>query len=403
MIQEFSPAAIYTALYQTANAYPTLTKIEIVGHSLCGLPLVALFCGKNPDKGPYLLLTGAHHGSEAITAGLLAAFANAYCRALAEDQTVAGLSLSLLAGRRTLVILPLVNPDGCTLANCGHLPAFAGNQAPAAGAQAGETVPLSHEALVSLNNGSSDFTHWQANARGVDLNHNYDAGFEAYRTLPRAVLRPGPTRFPGDHPESEPESAAVAALARRLMAWQSMPAGAARGTDAGAGAPTIAPAPPETGAAETAGAGAENTGAASAKNTTTAGAAACGAGAKATTESAVACGAGAKTANTGAASAGGLVAALAFHTQGEVIYYHASRKTRPGALRLAALTGYTPIGSWEENDPAGYGGFSDWLSLCGVPAFTLECGRGQNPLPFAILPSLYASLCPALLHLPLLF
>ncbi len=364
MIQEFSPTAIYTALYKTASAYPSLAKIEIVGQSLCGLPLLALFCGKNPDKGPYLLLTGAHHGSEAITAGLLSAFASAYCRAIAEDQPVAGVSLSLLAARRTLVILPLVNPDGCALASSGRLPAFAGKNAAegaegAAGEKAEKALPLSQETLVSLNGDSSDFTHWQANARGVDLNHNYDAGFEAYRTLPGAVLRPGPTRFAGDCPESEPESAALAALARRLMAWQPAPPGAARGTDANT------PAPPPAGT-ETAGTGASGAGG-------------------------------------GITNAGGLVAALAFHTQGEVIYYHASRKTRPGALRLAALTGYTPIGSWEASDPAGYGGFSDWLSLCGVPAFTLECGRGQNPLPFSLLPSLYAALCPALLYLPLLF
>ena len=52
-----------------------------------------------------------------------------------------------------------------------------------------------------------DFTHWQANARGVDLNHNYDAGFLEYKQIEaeQGILGGGPTRYSGECPESEPE------------------------------------------------------------------------------------------------------------------------------------------------------------------------------------------------------
>ena len=47
-----------------------------------------------------------------------------------------------------------------------------------------------------MNGGSEDFTRWQANVRGVDLNHNYDAGFDAYKQLEPSlgITGGGPTR-----------------------------------------------------------------------------------------------------------------------------------------------------------------------------------------------------------------
>ena len=73
----------------------------------------------------------------------------------------------------------------------------------------------------------------------------------------------------------------------------------------------------------------------------------------------------------------------AFHTQGEVIYYRSGGKSLPGgyeaALKVAKLTGYRLA---DASGPAAYGGLTDWcLTQCGIPALTLECGRGENPLP----------------------
>ena len=36
---------------------------------------------------------------------------------------------------------------------------------------------------LKYNQQSDDFSHWQANARGVDLNHNYDSGFYEYKKI----------------------------------------------------------------------------------------------------------------------------------------------------------------------------------------------------------------------------
>ena len=73
------------------------------------------------------------------------------------------------------------------------------------------------ERLLLLN-GGFDFTHWQANARGVDLNHNYEAGWAEAKMLEReaGIFGGGPTRYGGEFPESEPESAALCAFVRSV-------------------------------------------------------------------------------------------------------------------------------------------------------------------------------------------
>ena len=64
-------------------------------------------------------------------------------------------------------------------------------------------------------NGGEDFSDWQANARGVDLNHNYAFRFFEYKKIEADEnILPGKTRFSGEYPESEPEVRALANLVR---------------------------------------------------------------------------------------------------------------------------------------------------------------------------------------------
>lgn len=75
--------------------------------------------------------------------------------------------------------------------------------------------------------------------------------------------------------------------------------------------------------------------------------------------------------------------ALALHTQGEVIYWQYKGAAPPGAealaMKLAAASGYALDTVPPESANAGY---KDWvIDALGVPAFTVECGLGENPLP----------------------
>ena len=58
---------------------------------------------------------------------------------------------------------------------------------------------------------------WQANARGVDLNHNYDYRFSEYKRIEEERdISAGPTLYSGEYPESEPETRCVANLVRTV-------------------------------------------------------------------------------------------------------------------------------------------------------------------------------------------
>ena len=65
---------------------------------------------------------------------------------------------------------------------------------------------------------SSDRSRWQANYRGVDLNHNYDAGFEIVKKLveENGIREPNYTKYGGEFPFSEPETAAIRDLCKKI-------------------------------------------------------------------------------------------------------------------------------------------------------------------------------------------
>ena len=83
---------------------------------------------------------------------------------------------------------------------------------------------------------------------------------------------------------------------------------------------------------------------------------------------------------------------LAYHSQGEVIYWRYLDFEPPGARelgeRFAALSGYaleeTPYAS-------GFAGYKDWfIQDYDRPGYTIEVGRGVNPLPITDFDAIYA-------------
>lgn len=280
-----TPARAGTLCRRLAEAYPFLSY-RCLGHSLLGREISLMLLGRGKSK---VLYVGAHHGSEWLTAGLLLRFAEELCIAVSGAQKIFGIHIPYLLENRMLCIVPMLNPDGVAIAQ-------------------GEIAEgdLLAERRLHMNP-SGDFTHWQANARGVDLNHNYDAGFAAYKKIEAesGITGGAPTRYSGEYPESEPETAALCGFIRTA-------------------APRLL---------------------------------------------------------------------LTLHTQGEEIYYAAPARvpgSRPIAMRLAALSGYRVA---EADGAAAYGGLSDWAAASlGIPSFTLECGRGENPLPGSDMPLIYAEL-----------
>ena len=93
---------------------------------------------------------------------------------------------------RRIYIVPMLNPDGVDYRLNG----------------VDSENPIKDRVIAY--NGGENFENWQANGRGVDLNHNYDAYFEEYKNLERERgIMAGKTKYSGEYPESEPEVSAL--------------------------------------------------------------------------------------------------------------------------------------------------------------------------------------------------
>lgn len=179
---------------QLAQVYP-FTAVHVIGLSVMGKPLIALRCG-NGSK--LIHINGAFHGNEWITSALLMRFMNELCAAYAGAGSMEERQIEHLCNEVTIWAVPMVNPDGAELAQCGVHPQH----------------PLYNE-LLQWNEGSQNFAGWKANIRGVDLNDQFPA-FWQEECERRGVTQPSPQDYPGPYPLSEPEAAAIALLTDRI-------------------------------------------------------------------------------------------------------------------------------------------------------------------------------------------
>lgn len=82
---------------------------------------------------------------------------------------------------------------------------------------------------------------------------------------------------------------------------------------------------------------------------------------------------------------------IAYHTQGEVIYWQfqdlAPAESLPIANRFANINGYSVEPGTGE---AAYAGYKDWfIQDFGRPGYTIEVGKGVNPVPLSQFPTVY--------------
>lgn len=265
--------------------YPFL-ETGSIGNSVLGRNLYYIKLGNGPNKVFY---NGAHHALEWITSPLLMKFVENFLIAYVEGKNIKEYNINDIWNQSSIYIVPMVNPDGVDLVINGL----------------SRNNPY-YENLIIWNDGSLDFSNtWQANIKGVDLNHNYDALWEKYRDIAAQLGydSPGPTRYPGISPESEPESKAVADFTRnnnfRLV--------------------------------------------------------------------------------------------LAYHSQGEVIYWNFEGLAPPEAKNIGELfskvSGY---GLENTYGIASYAGYKDWFIQEYIrPGYTVEVGKGKNPLPITQFDKIY--------------
>ncbi len=174
----------------------SFVKKSTIGRSCGGRDINALKIGSSSQ---YCLIAAAFHGSERITSTVLLMFIEELCRAIKEEDSIAGLTMPRAMRGRGVIFVPCVNPDGCDISLLG---------ASACGSLAATVSRLCRK----------NFEHWNANLRGVDLNHNFDADWQNLREKEKrmGIFGPAPTRFGGFRPESEPETLALTELCRKI-------------------------------------------------------------------------------------------------------------------------------------------------------------------------------------------
>lgn len=283
--KEYMYSELKEELYNISGKY-RFVRVESAGKSVLGKELLYLTIGSGKEA---VLMCGAFHGSERLTATLLLTFAKHLCETLTGDGCISGIRARRAFYDRKLVILPMVNPDGCDIVgegsvNCGKF----------------------RDSVNLLSAG--DFTHWNANVRGVDINHNFDAGWSTLHSLEQKanIYGPAPTRYGGPHPASEPETAALINLCAKMRFCH----------------------------------------------------------------------------------------VAAFHSQGEVIYWSYGNHTPPKCRRMASILSVSSGYALEEPTAmASHGGFKDWfIEKYRQPGFTVEIGRGANPLPASQMDEIYPRL-----------
>ncbi|MBS4216430.1 M14 family metallopeptidase [Neobacillus rhizophilus] len=173
------------------SVYPFM-EVNAIGKSVLGNELSELRMGKGSKRIHY---NASFHANEWITTAVLMTFLNDYLLSLTNQNPIRGLEMSRLYQQTSLSVVPMVNPDGVNLVLHGP-----------------PENPEWKNRVVEFNKGSTDFTGWKANIRGIDLNDQFPARWELERARNPKV--PGPRDYGGEKLLSEPEAIAMADLTR---------------------------------------------------------------------------------------------------------------------------------------------------------------------------------------------
>ncbi|TSB46873.1 M14 family metallopeptidase [Alkalicoccobacillus porphyridii] len=170
-------------------------KASVIGFSVLGQPLYAWVIGTGKKT---CLYSGGWHANEWHTSKFLSRFMMSYVEKQQAKEQWYGFDLTELFKRVQLHVIPMVNPDGIELVLQGLY----------------EGHPYEHQ-VKDINQGITRFNHWSANIRGVDLNHQWPAGWA--QEAKGSPHQPWPRHYGGPHPLSEPEAMAVYEYTKQIQ------------------------------------------------------------------------------------------------------------------------------------------------------------------------------------------
>lgn len=187
----FTYAHSKALLAQMQNAYP-FAQFSVFGRTVTKRGIFALTLGEGADN---ILFLAGLQGEDTAAPLLLYRFFARLCAAYSADKSVCSVQIRRSLQGRKITVVPCVNPDAFEIRRYGAL--GAGNYA----------------GLVSRAAGDA-FLNWRANARGVNIAHNFDFHHRPV-LLANAADRPSPFAYGGPAPESEAETCALVRLCLR--------------------------------------------------------------------------------------------------------------------------------------------------------------------------------------------
>lgn len=191
-----NPNQVYTYeqmeadIVRLADTYPELVSYKVIGKSEYGRDIYAISLGKGEST---VFINGSHHAREWMTTTLNMYMIDQYAIAYRNGSKINNYNARNILNKTTIWFVPMVNPDGVTLQQYG-LKAFP------------ESI---HQELLKMNDGSRDFKRWKANAKGVDLNRQYNANWANIKSNPG---KPYYENYKGSQPHSAAEVKAVLKL-----------------------------------------------------------------------------------------------------------------------------------------------------------------------------------------------
>lgn len=266
------------------NCKFTKYTVSFIGRSLLEKPIYSASIGNLTNP---IVFVGGVHAQEWLTCKLLVYFLERICNHLDMVENLIGANPKNLDFLNNGVIfIPMLNPDGVEIALKGAN-------------SAGEFSSVVKTAM------KKDSRSWQANARGVDLNHNFDAGFDKLKIIEinSGITSPSPRQYGGEFANSEPETKAIVNFLNKINPR----------------------------------------------------------------------------------------AVFAFHSQGEEIFYEYGDNTPTISYFVVEL--YRKLSGYRlaKNDSLySHGGLKDYcIEKLKIPSFTIEIGKGENPLPLEDLLPIY--------------
>lgn len=179
-------------LKKLKKKYPDLVDYQVIGKSEYGRNIYAVSLGKGDST---VFINGSHHAREWMTTTVNMNMIDKYAYAYTKGNKINGYNVKTILNNTTIWFIPMVNPDGVILQQSGlkHFPA------------------KDHAALIKMNGGSKNFKRWKANAKGVDLNRQYNSSWSKQS----GPSSPYYYNYKGKSPESASEVKAVLNLVNK--------------------------------------------------------------------------------------------------------------------------------------------------------------------------------------------